>query len=72
MTPKQATKRDCMSVIAQKNKWLDTHFPHIKKRIYLPYGHNKNLKNSVNKILIDDSEIIRNNFRGIALAPAWC
>ena len=72
MTPKKATKRYCMSVIAQKNEWLDTHFPHIKKRIYLPYGHNKNLKNSVNKILIDDSEIIRNNFRGIALAPAWC
>ena len=72
MTPKKATKRYRMSVIAQKNEWLDTHFPHIKKRIYLPYGHNKNLKNSANKILIDDSEIIRNNFRGIALAPAWC
>ena len=25
-----------------------------------------------NKILIDDNEIIRNNFRGIALAPVWC
>ena len=72
MTPKKATKRYCMSVIAQKNEWLDIHFPHIKKRIYLPYGHNKNLKNSVNKILIDDSEIIRNNFRGMTLAPAWC
>ena len=72
MTPKKATKRYRMSVIAQKNEWLDIHFPHIKKRIYLPYGHNKNLKNSANKILIDDSEIIRNNFRGIALAPAWC
>ena len=72
MTPKKATKRYSMSVIAQKNEWLDIHFPHIKKRIYLPYGHNKNLKNSANKILIDDSEIIRNNFRGIALAPAWC
>ena len=72
MTPKKATKRYRMSVIAQKNEWLDTHFPHIKKRIYLPYGHNKNLKNSVNKILIDDNEIIRNNFRGMALAPVWC
>ena len=59
MTPKKATKRYCMSVIAQKNEWLDTHFPHIKKRIYLPYGHNKNLNNSANTILIDFFVLMR-------------
>ena len=34
------------------------------------YGHNKNLKNSANAILVDDNETIRNCYRGIALNPA--
>ena len=56
-------------VIEQKNQWLDIHFPLLKKRIYKKYGNNKNLKNSVNAILIDDNETIRNTFKGIAFNP---
>ena len=40
-------------------------FPTFKKT----YGNNKNLKNSVNAILIDDNETIRNTFKGIAFNP---
>lgn len=69
MTPKNASKQYCNSVIEQKNKWLDIHFPTLSKRIYRKYGNNKNLKNSGNAILIDDNEIIRNNFKGLALNP---
>ena len=72
MTPKGATKEYCEQVIDQKNEWLDTYFPTLTKRIYKPYGHNKNLKNSRNTILIDDSKPIRENYRGIALVPWWC
>ena len=70
MTPKNATANYCERVIAEKNAWLDRHFPKIQKRFYLPYGNNKNLRNSKNAILIDDNATIRDNFRGIALNPA--
>ena len=69
MTPKKATKAYCEKVIAEKNAWLDKFFPNITERHYLPYGNNKNLKNSVNAILVDDNAEIRNNFRGLAINP---
>lgn len=69
MTPLNATENYCLNVINQKNEWLNKYFPSITKRIYKPYGHNKNLKNSENAILIDDSEPIRNSWRGIAINP---
>ena len=69
MTPYKCSKSYHDNVIAQKNYWLDKHFPLLKKRIYKKYGGNKNLKNSENAILIDDNEIIRKNFKGIALNP---
>lgn len=72
MTPKGATKEYCKQVEQQKNEWLDKYFPSLTKRIYKPYGHNKNLKNSRNAMLIDDSEPIRENYKGVALAPWWC
>ena len=71
MTPKGASKEYCEHVIQQKNEWLDKYFPQLQKRIYKKYGYNKNLKNSKNAILIDDNEKIRNNFKGLALAPNW-
>ena len=70
MTPKNATKAYCEKVIAEKNNWLDKYFPNITNRHYLPYGNNKNLKNSKNAILVDDNATIRKNFKGIALNPA--
>jgi len=69
MTPLNATENYCLDVINQKNEWLNKYFPSITKRIYKPYGHNKNLKNSENAILIDDSEPIRKSWRGIAINP---
>lgn len=69
MTPLNATENYCLDVINQKNEWLNKYFPSITKRIYKPYGHNKNLKNSKNAILIDDSEPIRNSWKGIAINP---
>lgn len=69
MTPNNCSKQYHKQVIEQKNEWLDKYFPSITKRIYQKYGHNKNLKNSVNAILVDDNDIIRNNFRGVALHP---
>ncbi len=70
MTPKGASLEYCERVKIEKDLWLSEHFPSLTKRIYKKYGHNKNLKNSANAILIDDNEIIRNNWRGIALNPA--
>ncbi len=70
MTPLGASKEYCEKVVEKKNEWLDKFFPSITKRIYRAYGHNKNLKNSENAILVDDSEPIRNSWRGIAINPA--
>lgn len=70
MTPKDASSEYCEKVIEEKNAWVDKYFPSLTKRIYKKYGYNKNLKNSANAILIDDNEIIRNNWRGLALNPA--
>ena len=70
MTPKNATREYCKRVEKAKDEWLDKYFPSLKKRIYLPYGNNKNLKNSVNAILVDDSEPIRENYRGTAINPS--
>lgn len=69
MTPKNASENYCEKVKEAKNKWLDKFFPNFTSRIYMKYGNNKNLKNSSQAILIDDSEEIRMNFRGIALNP---
>lgn len=69
MTPKNATKKYCDEVEKAKNAWLDKYFPSLKNRIYLPYGNNKNLKNSKEAILVDDSEPIRENYKGLALNP---
>lgn len=69
MTPKNCTNEYHKQVIDQKNQWLNVNFPLLTKRIFLKYGHNKNLKNSANAILVDDSKPIRDNFRGIALNP---
>lgn len=70
MTPKDASLEYCERVKTEKDLWLSEYFPSLTKRIYKKYGHNKNLKNSANAILIDDNEIIRNNWKGIALNPA--
>lgn len=69
MTPNKCSKEYHNQVIQQKNEWLDKYFPSITKRIYKKYGNNKNLKNSINAILVDDNETIRNNFKGISLNP---
>ena len=70
MTPLGASKPFCEKVVEEKNAWLDEHFPVLKKRIYQKYGHNKNVKNSANAILVDDNEAIRKSWKGIALNPA--
>ena len=70
MTPKGASKSYCVNVAKQKSEWLDIYFPRITKRIYKRYGHNKNLKNSKNAILVDDSAPIRKSWNGKALDPA--
>jgi len=70
MTPKNATREYCKRVEKAKNEWLNKYFPTLTKRIYLPYGNNKNLKNSKNAILVDDSEPIRNTYKGLALNPS--
>jgi len=69
MTPKDASMEYCEDVINQKNAWLDRYFPKLQKRIYRKYGNNKNLRNSVNALLVDDSEPIRNTWKGIAINP---
>lgn len=71
MTPKNAKKEYCKKVENAKNEWLDKYFPNITKRLYLPYGDNKNLKNSKNAILVDDNDKIRENYRGQAFFPMW-
>lgn len=70
MTPKKATSEYCRRVEKAKTEWLNKYFPNIKTKIYLPYGDNKNLKNSKNAILIDDNRTIRENYKGLALDPA--
>ena len=70
MTPMNCTKEYHEQVIKQKCQWLAKYFPNIKRKIFMHYGHNKNLKNSANAILVDDNEAIRNCYRGIALNPA--
>lgn len=70
MTPKNAKKEYCERVEKAKDEWLNKYFPKLTKRIYLPYGNNKNLKNSKNAILVDDSEPIRNSYRGTAINPS--
>lgn len=70
MTPKGASLEYCEKVKREKDAWLSMHFPSLTKRIYKRYGNNKNLKGSAQAILIDDNEVIRNNWKGIALNPA--
>lgn len=70
MTPKGASLEYCEKVKREKDAWLSMHFPSLTKRIYKRYGNNKNLKGSAQAILVDDNEIIRNNWKGIALNPA--
>ena len=69
MTPLGATKKYADEVIEVKNAWLDKYFPTLKTRIYKAYGHSKNLRNCENAILVDDSEVIRDNFKGVAINP---
>ena len=69
MTPMNCTNEYHKQVIKQKNQWLEKYFPNIQKKIFKRYGHNKNLKNCANAILVDDNETIRNCFKGIALNP---
>lgn len=70
MTPMNCSVEYHNQVIEQKCQWLAKYFPNIKRKIFKKYGHNKNLKNSANAILVDDNETIRNCFKGIALNPA--
>ena len=70
MTPKDCTKTYHENVKEQKAKWLQKYFPKLSNQIYMRYGHNKNLKNSMNAILVDDSEPIRDSWKGTALNPA--
>ena len=69
MTPKDCSDAYHENVKAQKMEWLKIFFPSLTKQIYMRYGHNKNLKNSMHAILIDDSEPIRNSWKGTALNP---
>lgn len=69
MTPKNATREYCERVEKVKDEWLNKYFPSLTKRIYKPYGHNKNLKNSKTAILVDDSAPIRENYKGKAIDP---
>ena len=69
MTPLKASEKYAQEVIEVKNEWLDKYFPTLTERIYKPYGNNKNLKNSANAILVDDSAVIRKNFKGKAIDP---
>lgn len=69
MTPKGATQEYCEKVKREKEAWLSNNFPSIKEKIFIKYGNNKNLKNSHKAILIDDNEIIRNTFNGVAIHP---
>ena len=69
MTPKNASNEYCENVKSQKDEWLNKYFPKLTNRIYKKYGHNKNLRNSKNAILIDDSKPIRDSWKGIALNP---
>lgn len=71
MTPKGASANYRESVKAQKNAWLDKFFPYITHRVYMTYGHSKNLRNSKEHILIDDNKTIRDNYKGLALYPQW-
>lgn len=71
MTPLGATDDYCNLVKYAKNKWLDEHFPSLTNRIYMKYGHNKNLAYNQNAILIDDSEPVRKTWRGLAIMPTW-
>ena len=71
MTPKDASIEYCNIVIAEKNAWLDEHFPSITHRVFMKYGHNKNLRGCEHHILIDDSEPVRASFKGLALYPLW-
>lgn len=70
MTPAKASKEYQELVKKEKDAWLNKFFPNLKKRIYMKYGHNKNLKACANAILIDDNELIRKNYKGFALNPA--
>ena len=69
MTPMNCSKEYHKQVIQQKKEWLEIHFPMLNKTIFKKYGYNKNLKNCGNAILVDDNEVIRSNFRGLALNP---
>ena len=69
MTPLGASDEYCKNVQEQKDRWLNTYFPTLTKRIYRKYGHNKNLKNSMSAVLVDDSAPIRESWRGMALNP---
>lgn len=71
MTPMDASDEYCKAVIAEKNAWLDEYFPSIKHRVFKKYGHNKNLRNCEHHILVDDSDKVRETFKGLALYPMW-
>ena len=71
MTPKNASHAYRLQVIKEKNAWLDRYFPSLQKRIYKKYGYNKNLKNSIDAILVDDNAKIRQNFKGVAIPPKY-
>lgn len=71
MTPKNASLEYRLQVIKEKNAWLNKYFPSLQKRIYKKYGYNKNLKNSIDAILVDDNEKIRQNFKGVAISPKY-
>lgn len=71
MTPKNASASYHKNVIDQKNQWLNEYFPHLTKRIFLPYGNDKNIGKSENYILVDDSKEVRKTFKGLALYPQW-
>lgn len=73
MTPKFASQRYIAQVKFEKDLSLAKHFPKLRKgkRIYMKYGHNKNIKGSKNATLVDDNESIRKSWRGLALYPSW-
>ena len=71
MTPKGADDTYHKRVAQAKDMWLDEHFPSLTKRIYMRYGHNKNVPHNHNAILIDDSDLVRHSWKGVALKPTW-
>lgn len=51
-----------------KQQWLERHFPSLTNVLFMEYSNDKSLGEYSKKcLLVDDSDIIRNNFNGYTL-----